>query len=342
MIKDALTIREASTNFVKVKAHTGILWNEEADHHAGEACHSINFARLPNTGKLYPFQDEVMTDLNVRRLVKFQHKKLQREKVKVRLEANFSYLRISVDLSIESHKFLNDANVRAFRHKVMAKQLPTLVRNAKWSKEPQEEFLQTCRRCKEFKETNFHIWNCRHNDVESVRDTMIDWLRPRLSTHGCNQFTSRQLTNQLLSTNPFFSQGMITQQMKIAFMSLTENLPAHNPMGLAEKALCLSMAAFNHAFVKVCWLARNDAVHRELPPGDLHIRPIHDPPPLQPNHAPLNPRTNRKRTRETFLTSWNANEVFKSKQFVTRGNNDYVVQRPTMPITPMNRAQATM
>ena len=76
--------------------------------------------------------------------------------------------------------------------------------------------------------------------------------------------------------------------------------------------------------------------------ADLHIRPIHDPPPLQPNPAPLNPRTNRKRTRETFLTSWNANDVFKSKHFVTRGNNDYVVQRPTMPITPMNRAQATM
>jgi HD superfamily phosphohydrolase len=213
MIKDTISLREAPTKFVKVKAHSGILWNEEADQQAASACHNLSFARLPNTVKLYPHQDSIMTDLNVRRLVKFQLQQTQREKVNSRLQTNFSYFEISVDLTIESHKLLKEPNIRAFRHKVMSKQLPTLLRNAKWSKETQEECLQTCRRCKEAKETIFHVWNCRQNDRGIVRDKMIEWLRPRLLKRSLNQFTAPRLVDKLLSLNPFYTQGMTTNSM---------------------------------------------------------------------------------------------------------------------------------
>jgi hypothetical protein len=100
------------------------------------------------------------------------------------------------------------------------------------------------------------------------------------------------------------------------------------------------MAAFNYAFVKVCWLARNDAVHRE-PSGDLPITLIQDPPSIQLNQNPM-PKTSRKRKRETFARAWNNNDKFVTKHFITRNENDYVVQRPTAPVAPTNRAQLTI
>jgi ribonuclease HI len=285
---------EYPIEFIKVKAHTGLKWNERADTLAKEMKNECIEIQHNDTLKRSLFFNGYNTNDYAGYWIKKQNRIDMEAHAETRLQQTWpdvagidmnATFRIMSSGRNRINAFDSSTNFEhAFRIKLLYQKLPVLKTTVEFTNT--DNTNPYCRRCKEEIEDIQHLFNCTHTIKEdhNLYNKTINILYKRINPPHKKDWVVKETIAQLVSNwdklvlnwNEFiqspYSKGIITKDVIF-------NYAAHNNLTYSqarESLICIADAWLS-SFYKIIYSQRNNATYfpnnnykRQLFPNELN------------------------------------------------------------------------